>query len=572
MQKPIPHHLKKYIVEQTPQAYTPEDQAVWRYIMRQLKSHLSTYAHDCYVEGLSKTGISIDMIPRIDVINERLQKFGWGAIPVSGFIPPAVFMEFQSLGYLPIASDMRSIEHILYTPAPDIVHEAAGHAPILVDPSFANYLKEYAQVAKKAIISDEDLGIYKAIRQLSDIKEHPNSTPKQIETAERYLEEMNKRVSYTSEASLLGRMNWWTAEYGLIGPVDSPKIFGAGLLSSIGESQNCLKDEVTKISLSIDCINYSYDITEQQPQLFVTPNFDKLSKVLCELSETMAFKRGGLYGLQAAQRSHTINTVELDSGLQISGILSEIICDSDNEPIFVKFNSPTQVSFNDHQLEGHSKEYHQHGYSTPLGRVDGVNLGYASKNELKRLNLCRGQKTQLHFDSGIILTGEVLDLNFRNDKLILVSFKECKMVYKEMTLFEPHWGTFDLAIGSKVVSVFHGPADKESYGVLDDFMAARVLKKEVNSETAERHSFYQTIRDYRDHPESNDLNEIYRNYLEKFCDHWLPGLEIFELFHINYPDDLRTKELKDHLLKLTHKDKTTQICVTDGIELILNAS
>ena len=118
MTQPIPHHLKKYIAKQTDHNYTPEDQAVWRYIMYQLKSYLATYAHSCYVEGLSKTGIDIESIPRIDVVNEKLKPFGWGAIPVSGFIPPAAFMEFQSLGYLPIASEMRTIEHILYTPAP----------------------------------------------------------------------------------------------------------------------------------------------------------------------------------------------------------------------------------------------------------------------------------------------------------------------------------------------------------------------------------------------------------------------------------------------------------------------
>src|SRR5690606_19985716 len=129
---------------------------------------------------------------------------------------------------------------------PDIVHEAAGHAPILVDPQFASYLKEYAQVSKKAVISSEDLAQYEAIRDLSDVKENPDSTPEGIAAAERKLNQVNASISHISEAALLGRMNWWTAEYGLIGDLENPKIFGAGLLSSVGESAECLSPKVKK--------------------------------------------------------------------------------------------------------------------------------------------------------------------------------------------------------------------------------------------------------------------------------------------------------------------------------------
>ena len=92
-------------------------------------------------------------------------------------------MEFQSLGILPIAADMRTIEHLTYTPAPDIVHEAAGHAPILINEEYGNYIKEYGNIASKAIMSKEDLDLYDAIRELSDIKESPVSTDKDIENA-----------------------------------------------------------------------------------------------------------------------------------------------------------------------------------------------------------------------------------------------------------------------------------------------------------------------------------------------------------------------------------------------------
>lgn len=190
----LPVHLKKYIVEQDYSRYTPSDQAVWRYIMRQLTDYLSRHAHPCYLEGLKRTGIEVDHIPEIARMSEKLEKFGWRAVPVSGFIPPAAFMELQAYGYLPIASDLRTIDHLLYTPAPDIVHEAAGHAPILIEPEFAAYLKAYAQVARKAIISREDIDQYEAIRILSDAKEDPDSTVAQIATAERKLNEVTANM------------------------------------------------------------------------------------------------------------------------------------------------------------------------------------------------------------------------------------------------------------------------------------------------------------------------------------------------------------------------------------------
>jgi phenylalanine-4-hydroxylase len=291
--QPLPDHLKKYIVDQDNINYTPKEQAIWRYILRQLKNFLKDHAHESYLSGLDKTGISSEEIPRIKDISKHLEKFGWRALPVSGFIPPAAFMELQSLSVLPIASEMRSLDHLKYTPAPDIVHEAAGHAPFLAHPEFAEYLKKYSSVAKKAIVSKEDLDIYEAIRVLSDVKENPASTKDQIFEAEKTLEKVVAENKTVSEAAELGRMNWWTAEYGLIGSLENPKIFGAGLLSSVGESKACLESKVKKLPLTIDCLKYSYDITEQQPQLFVTPSFKHLETVLAEMAEGMAFKTGG---------------------------------------------------------------------------------------------------------------------------------------------------------------------------------------------------------------------------------------------------------------------------------------
>ena len=235
----LPAYLKKHCVEQDYDAYTARDHAAWRFIMRQNRAFFRKHAVAVYEKGLEKTGIPIDRIPRIAEMDAKLQKFDWGAVAVCGFIPPAAFLEFQARGVLAIATDMRTVDHIEYTPAPDIVHEAAGHAPIIAHPAYANYLRRYARVAQKAIFSKEDVDVYGAIRYLSDIKENPDTKPEEIILAEKKFIDVSQQVTHVSEAAKVARMAWWTVEYGLVGKMKSPLIYGAGLLSSVGESQNC---------------------------------------------------------------------------------------------------------------------------------------------------------------------------------------------------------------------------------------------------------------------------------------------------------------------------------------------
>src|SRR2546428_6283951 len=251
----LPHHLRQYIVDQHYEKYTPVDHAIWRYVMRQNYSFLKDVAFYPYIPGLKKAGLTIEKIPSLQEMNDALGKIGWGAVTVDGFIPPAAFMEFQAYKVLVIACDMRQIHHIEYTPAPDIVHEAAGHAPIIVDREYSNYLQRFGEVGAKAMSSKKDFELYQAIRHLSILKEQPNSDPKEIEEATKLVEHRQKHLGDPSEMALLSRLHWWTVEYGLIGPMEHPKIYGAGLLSSIGESVSCLEPHVRKIPYSIDAMN-----------------------------------------------------------------------------------------------------------------------------------------------------------------------------------------------------------------------------------------------------------------------------------------------------------------------------
>src|SRR5258708_2271598 len=199
----VPHNLRQYVVEQDYAQYTEIDQAVWRFVLLQTYQRLAQTAHPAYKSGLGKTGISVERIPRITEMGACLERFGWSAVCVDGFIPPRAFQEFQAASILPIAADMRTLDHLKYTPAPDIIHEAAGHAPILPDARYAAYLRAIGEVGKKAFSAPQDAHVYAAIFDLSEVKETHGVSPRTVALAEARLARALGEVSVASEASRL---------------------------------------------------------------------------------------------------------------------------------------------------------------------------------------------------------------------------------------------------------------------------------------------------------------------------------------------------------------------------------
>jgi phenylalanine-4-hydroxylase len=347
----LPAHLRRYVVDQDHGAYTPRDHAVWRHILHRLTKQLKDTAHSSYLSGLAATGISLECIPSLDEMNEKLEALGWSAVGVRGFIPPAVFTELQSLGVLAIAADIRSHEHIEYTPAPDIVHESAGHAPILADRRYATYLKRCGEAGFQAIASVEDQAVYEAIRNLSVVKEDPAATTEELHLAEERLRAASASRRYVSESTKASRLYWWTAEYGLVGDLADPKLYGAGLLSSLGEAAFCLTAAVGKLPLSLASTDTEYDITRMQPQLFVARDFDHLFEVLDAFVATLGWRRGGDHGLEEALRARTVNHLVLDGGLELTGkVVARIPARGPLAPglctAVVRLEGPIQVSRN----------------------------------------------------------------------------------------------------------------------------------------------------------------------------------------------------------------------------------
>src|SRR6266704_7143500 len=537
----LPKHLLQFAVDQRYQEYTSVDHAVWRFIMRQNIFFLKEYAHKVYFQGLLDTGISFERIPRIQEMNDILAKIEWGAVAVDGFIPPAAFMEFQAYKVLVIACDMRQIHHIEYTPAPDIVHEAAGHAPIIVDREYSKYLQRFGEVGAKAMSSKKDFELYQAIRHLSILKERPNADPKEVEEAQKLVEHRQKTLGEPSEMALLSRLHWWTVEYGLIGTLENPKIYGAGLLSSIGESVSCLEPSVKKIPYSIDAQNVPFDITTKQPQLFVCSDFKHLKEVLEEVASKMAYQVGGREGINKAIECNNTATCEYSSGLQVSGMFTEVIVDPKNNPIYLRTTGKTALAFHNEELEGHGIDYHKEGFGSPLGKW-------------KETEIAEGKKAKLEFESGVTIDGKIDNILRRDGKLLLITFSNCSAKYGDRVLFEPDWGTYDMAVGERITSVFNGAADKDAYNQVALVPKERTIKVPSDAKRKRLENLYAQVRKIRENKTGYErLGEIWETQQAEHPGDWLLSMEIFEILDTTG----QQPELKARIEKFLNEKKGT---------------
>lgn len=569
----IPEHLQAFIAQQDPTMYTAIDHAGWRYILRVSRRFFGDHAHQKYLDGLAETGIATERIPLISEMDACLRRFGWRAVGVVGFIPPAAFMEFQSLGILPIACDMRQLDHLAYTPAPDIVHEAAGHAPIIADPDYADYLRAYGEVARKAIFSKKDMDVYFAIRNLSDVKEDPESTQTDIRAAQERLDRAVAALDYVSEATYLARMNWWTVEYGLIGDPQSPKIYGAGLLSSVGESYHCLKNDVKRVPLTLDCLNVSYDITRPQPQLFVTPDFSHLTRVLEQFAATMAFRLGGIDGLTKAKLAATPTTAVLDSGLQISGVLSDFM--DGRAPFYLQYTGPVQLAYADQEIENHGPATHSQGFGTPIGTLaNGRSPATLRAEDLKKTSEESGAVT-LRFSSGVEVTGRCIGgLTKGQDQTVLLRFENCTVRMGKQILFQPEWGVFDMACGTQVVSVFGGAADRGKYLAATGGYPHKPARPKTNltPENKPLCALYQKVRDVREGRIAEDsapgvLSQTYAELCRQFPDDWLLRLELLELAELARPTEWKSACRAD-LTRIGRASPEKSELIARGLEIL----
>ena len=564
----LPRHLKQFIKPQNYQDYSPVNQAVWRYVMRRLLNYLTEVAHSSYLTGLEKTGVSIQEIPNMYGMNRILKEIGWAAVAVDGFIPPNAFMEFQAYKVLVIASDIRQLENIEYTSAPDIIHESAGHAPIIANPDYAEYLRRLGDIGSKAILSKHDMDLYEAVRKLSILKEAEGVSEKEIHAVEMEIHELQSKKIELSEMAQMRNLQWWTVEYGLIGDLINPKIYGAGLLSSIGESISCLKSDVKKIPYTMAAAQQPFDVTKPQPQLYVTPSFPHLMQVLEEFADTLSLRRGGSEGIQKLIESQMVGSIELTTGLQVSGKFSRVILDNNNNVVFFQTKGPSALAFREKELIGHGINYHKNGFSSPLGKLKNINLAIEDMgpSDLKTYHFYDGKWLSFEFESGIKVEGlNITGIRNAQGKLILIRLKDCTITYKNEYLFLPEHGIYDMIVGKDIVSAFAGAADSNSFPNLYAESSTLTIKPAKNKAIIKLEKYYGVVRNYRKE-KKNDCELLKNLFLEVstlYPKEWLLFIEIIEL-----SNDAKLNQLiKTYFGELISLHPELDSLISDGIKL-----
>lgn len=553
----MPKYLKRFIVDQDYGRYTPRDHAIWRYVMHRNIAYLKNTAHLSYINGLKQTGISIEHIPSIDDMNQILSKIGWAAVCVDGFIPPSMFMAFQRYHVLVIAADIRPINQIDYTPAPDILHEAAGHAPIIADPDYSDYLVYFGKLGSMAFPSKKDNLLYEAIRHLSILKTDPTTPGDEIQKACSELDYLNTHMGMPSELALIRNLHWWTVEYGLVGDIEKPKIYGAGLLSSMKESKSALEAGTPKIPYSIDAMDYGFDITKPQEQLFVSPDFGFLSYVLDEFASKMALKTGGLEAVMKAINSEGISTLEFNSGLQVSGVFTDVVINK-GQVAYVKTTGPTILSYKNKVLEGHGEETHFHGFGASVGKLKGFMkpLRLFSERDLIQARIEKGKHCKLELESEIIIEGNLKSIVRKGHKIILMSFTECTVKYHGDILFNPEWGIYDMAIGEKIVSAFYGPADPEGFNFELEPPIEKTHKIQYSSHDRKLFDLYTQVREMKKPIISvSGLSAIWEEIKHNYPNEWLLPLEIMEILSESKSGQNTKSEINNYLKEMKEKNR-----------------
>jgi phenylalanine-4-hydroxylase len=328
------------------------------------------------------------------------------------------------------------------------------------------------------------------------------------------------------------------------------------LLSSIGESVSCLESHVKKIPYSVDAQHQAFDITTKQPQLFVCRDFQHLMDVLEDFADTMAYRRGGLEGINKAIECNRVATCEYSSGLQVTGVFDEVLVDEDGKPIYLHATGPCALAYKNKQIEGHGREHHAEGFGSPIGRY--------RPNKLKV-----GQTTTLQFDSGITVAGRVNHVLERDGKTLLVSFSSCTAKYQDRILFDPSWGTFDMAVGERISSVFNGAADKDAFLEVALVPKERTIKAPSDEERRRLESLYQQVRDIRETRKGYErLGEIWETQQAEHPGDWLLSMNIYEVL-----DDTGLQpELKDRISAFLRRtavaDKEKATLIEWGFRLV----
>lgn len=224
--------------------YNEQEQEIWQHVATRLAELHEKHASPFYLKAKRDLGITNDRIPQLTEMNRRLKELtGFRLAPIEGLVETRGFLSW--LGYRVMLSTQYIRHHSRpdYTPEPDVVHESIGHIPMFTNPNFADFSQSIGEGAQ-------------------------NATDQQIEE--------------------LGRLYWFTVEFGMVEHEGGIKAYGAGLLSSFGELENAFSDNVERRPFDLEqVINTPYNYSDMQPILYVIPSYAELKEVTRKYIESI---------------------------------------------------------------------------------------------------------------------------------------------------------------------------------------------------------------------------------------------------------------------------------------------
>lgn len=216
--------------------YVAEDHEVWSILYNRMMEILPKYSTKAYIEGIDNVGLEANRIPNFEECNKKLSKItGWSIYVVPGLIDNKPFFEHLNNREFPSSTWLRKKSQLEYLEEPDMFHDIFGHVPLLANLHFANFLSELAGIALENIENEWAVEI-------------------------------------------LSRLYWYTVEFGLIKEGGQLKVYGAGILSSSGETQYSIDSDIPKrIPYDIETIfNTPYIKDKFQEQYFVIDSYEQL--------------------------------------------------------------------------------------------------------------------------------------------------------------------------------------------------------------------------------------------------------------------------------------------------------
>ncbi|MEM1071910.1 MAG: phenylalanine 4-monooxygenase [Planctomycetota bacterium] len=241
----------RFFVSQDETKYTAENQEVWQTLFDKRMESLDRQASDVFLGGMRAIGLTHDKVPQVTSINGRLASLtGWESHPVPGYLPAKAFFACLAHRKFPTTITVRPKALMDYLPEPDIFHDIFGHVPLHADPVFADFLQTYGQAA------------------------------------------LHAESEYHVER--LARLFWFTVEFGLIHEGGRDKLYGSGLISSLGESDHALTSpHVDRRPFDMDRVcDTPFEIDHYQPILYVLESFEELRDAMNSYAERVLEESG----------------------------------------------------------------------------------------------------------------------------------------------------------------------------------------------------------------------------------------------------------------------------------------